>query len=457
MADSSALRSLQPRPSAHTGGQVRGIFATAGAVAALSVVVKGGTAVRELLVAWFFGTSDPLDAYLIGYAVPYFAVTLLAGSLPYVLVPAYLRVRAREGSTAAEALAGAVLGACTVGLVGLALIMAVAAPWYVRLVGYGFPPEKLAGAARIAVILAPTVLSGALISLLVGLLNAHQRFLAPALSPLISSGVMVASLLLLGSHLGVDALAYGLLAGSALELAWLYVLSKQHLKLTFAHGAGHPHMGEVGRSFLPTLVGSALMASTLLVDQAMSTGLPAGSVAALNYATRLVTLPLGLTAAALGTVVLPHYSERAAQGDWRGLHTSTRRYLRLIGAVTVPLAILIGVLAWPATDVLLNHGAFTGADVSVVAACIAALAPQVPFYTGVILLMRLALSLRLNTSIAIISGVNLALNVVLNAWLAPIAGVAGIALSTSLVYVCSFVLLLIRTERALKRRQAMLS
>ena len=427
------------------------IFAAAGAVAGVSIVVKGGTALRELVVAWLFGTSDPLDAYLVGYAVPYFVVTLLAGSLPHVLVPVYVRVHRREGAAAANDLASAVVSVCALALIALALVMGAAAAWYVPLVGYGFPRDKLPNSVHVALILAPTVVTGVLISVLAALLNAHRRFLPPAVSPLISSGVVVGCLLLFGASAGVDALAYGLLAGSALELVGLYVLSRRHLALRFAQPFSNPLVREVARSFVPTLIGSALMATTLLVDQAMSTGLPAGSVAALSYATRLVTLPLGLTAAALGTVVLPHYSELAARADWRALQASTRAYLRVIGAVTVPLAVLIGLLARPATDLLLNHGAFTGADVSLVAACIAALAAQVPFYTGVILLMRLALSLRLNTSLAIISGVNLALNVGLNAWLAPIIGVAGIALSTSLVYVVSFVLLLTRTEGALRR------
>ena len=106
------------------------------------------------------------------------------------------------------------------------------------------------------------------------------------------------------------------------------------------------------------------------------------------------------------------------------------------------------------TDLLLHRGAFSGADVATVAGCLAALALQIPFYTGVILLMRLALALKLNAAIAVISCANLALDVGLNAWLASFMGVTGIALSTSIVYACSFGLLLAVTRRRLSQPAA---
>ena len=97
-SDRWLVSSLNPPEALRIPGSGRGqapgqaadrrVFATAGAIVVVSLVVKAGTAVRELLIAWYFGTSDPLDAYLIAYAVPYFFITLLGASLAPVLVPA---------------------------------------------------------------------------------------------------------------------------------------------------------------------------------------------------------------------------------------------------------------------------------------------------------------------------------------------------------------------------------
>jgi putative peptidoglycan lipid II flippase len=438
-----------PTPRGHSTD--RHVLTTAGAIVVLSLIVKAGTAVRELLIAWYFGTSDPLDAYLIAYAVPYFFITLLGASLAPVLVPAYVELRVRHQRRGAETLVGDVIVVSTVGLVVVTIVLAAGAPLYLRLIAVNFAPEKLALAERLAAVLAPTVLTSVLVSLAGGILNAHNRFLAPALSPLISTSTVVCALFVFSSGSGVFALAFGLLAGTALELGLLVMLVRREVAPRFGRSLANRQLRNLGGRFVPTLIGALLMASTLLVDQAMSSALPAGSIAALNYANRLVTVPLGLTAAALGTVVLPHFSELVSSERWTELRSTIVRYLWSAALVTVPLAIGLFLLAGPLTELLLHRGAFSGADVATVTGCLAALAIQIPFYTGVIVLMRLALALKLNGAIALISCANLALDVGLNAWLAAFMGVAGIALSTSIVYACSFGLLLLVTQRRLRQ------
>jgi putative peptidoglycan lipid II flippase len=446
---------LEPRsPPLPTGGVQdtdRRIFTTAGAIVVLSLVVKAGTALRELLIAWYFGTSDPLDAYLIAYAVPYFFITLLGAALAPVLVPAYVGLRVRHLKRDAETLVGDVILVSTLALVVVAVVLAVGAPLYLRVMANGFSAEKLALAEGLTAILAPTVLTSVLVSVAGGILNAHNRFAAPALSPLISTGIVVVALFAFSGTSGVYALAFGLLAGTALEVVVLGALVRREMAPRFSRRLANPHLFELGARFVPTLIGAVLMASTLLVDQAMSTGLPGGSVAALNYANRLVTLPLGLTAAALGTVVLPPFSELVSNERWSELRSTIVRYLWKAAAVTIPLGLGLFLLASPLTELLLHRGAFSGADVATVAGCLAALALQIPFYTGVILLMRLTLALKLNAAIAVISGVSLVLDVGLNAWLASFMGVTGIALSTSIVYACSFGMLVVVTQRRLRQ------
>lgn len=440
-------------PSFATRSSDRRVVGSAALVAALSVAVKSATAVRELLVAWYFGLSGPLDAYLIAYAVPFFLVTLLAGSLPQVLVPAYVNLRSRGPAWSGENLVASVALVSTITLALLSMAVALGAPLYLPLVGRGFTPEKLALARTLTLFLAPTILSSVLISLAGAVLNAHQRFMVPALSPALSTLIVILALAALTSSLGIYALAGGVLVGTTVELALVGWFAFTAAEPRFGRKLWTPEVQDLTARFGATLVGAALMAGTVLVDQAMSSVLAPGSVAALNYAVRLVTVPLALTAAALGTVVLPHFSLIVAQERWTEASRTLRRYLLGAAGITTPIAILLALFATPLTDFLLARGAFTAQDALTVGPTVAASALQIPFYTCVIILMRLALALRLNLAIAVISAVNLALNVALNAWLASFFGVAGIALSTSLVYVCSFAMLLLVTQQQLRARQ----
>jgi putative peptidoglycan lipid II flippase len=431
-----------------TRGIARGVLATTATISVLSVLVKAGTALRELLIAWSFGTSDAIDAYLIAYAMPYFLITIIAGSLPGVFVPMYVRVRAQLDRDAASRLLISTVGLMLVLLAALSISLIAASRVYVPILGSGFSGEKQQLTSSLLLWLAPLLVTSSLISVVGATLNAHDRFIVPALSPLITTLSGAAALVALGS---IHALAAGTLVGSVLELGLLIVVLYS-AGVRFAVGGPRvsPYLRELVQRSAPTLVGSVLMASTVLVDQAMTSPLSAGSVAALNYATRLVTVPLSLTAAALGTVMLPYFSEMVSRQAWREVRAAMGRYLRIIALVTVPIAMLLIVLAQPLTIVLFARGAFATGDVPVVAATVAALAIEVPFYTAVILLMRVALAMQLNAAIAIVSAASLGINVALNAWLASFLGVVGIALSTSAVYVCASVMLWLIVRRQLR-------
>jgi putative peptidoglycan lipid II flippase len=280
-------------------------------------------------------------------------------------------------------------------------------------------------------------------------LNAHQHFLLAAVSPLITTAVVIILLAGLANSHGIYALGLGALIGTLIELAVVGTLTLRVASPRLSKRLWTPDIRELTVRFGATLIGAALMAATVLVDQAMSSTLAPGSVAALNYAIRLVTVPLALTAAALGTVILPHFSLMVSQARWPEANRALKRYL--IGAiiVTSPIAVMLAVFATPLTEILLERGAFTAQDALNVGPTLAASSIEIPFYTCVIILMRLALALRLNAALAVISAVNLALNIALNAWLSSFLGVAGIALSTSLVYMCSCAMLLLVTRRKL--------
>ena len=425
-----------------------GLLGTAATISLLSIAVKAGTAIRELLIAFFFGTGDALDAYLIAYAVPYFLITIIAGSLPVVVVPAYMRLRVRSGQPVASQLMVSTVVLTVVGLTPVVLALIVGTGLYLPLLGSGFSTSKLDLTASLVVILAPTLLTSTLIGLIAALLNAHNRFVLPALSPLITTLTGVCALLAFGT---IRALALGTLAGNLVELSALALVLRS-IGVPFHSGRFQvsPELRPVLLLLAPTLVGSVLMASTVLVDQAMTSPLGPGSVSALNYANRVVTFPLGLTAAALGTVALPYFSEMVSREAWQEIRASMGRYVRLIFLVTCPIAIGLAVLATPLTTVLFARGAFGSDDVPVVASTIAALALEIPFYSGVILIMRVALALRLNARLAVISALCVGINVALNAWFSTFLGVAGIALSTSVVYMCSFMLLWAVVSRRLR-------
>jgi putative peptidoglycan lipid II flippase len=211
-----------------------------------------------------------------------------------------------------------------------------------------------------------------------------------------------------------------------------------------------PEMKRVVGQYLPVVGAATMWCSTYLIDQAMASLLPPGSVAALNYGNKLVALVLTAGTMALGTAVLPYFSKMVASADWRGLKHTLMTYSRLILLVTIP-ATAVGIwLSTPLVRLCFQRGRFTADDVQVVSSIQSMYLLQVPFYTLGILLVRMISSLQANRFLLLNTVVGLTVNIVLDYVLMRVMGVAGIALARSLVYVASCTVLAIVLYRKLK-------
>lgn len=433
-----------------TSGSInRKIFGAAIIVAALTALVKVAAVVKELVVAWRFGTGDSLDAFLIAFVVPSFIINVVAGSFNAALIPTYIQVREQEGTKAAQRL----LSGSTVWSLGLlaitTILMVFTAPLYLPLIASGFSPEKLNLTFQLLCITTPVVLLSGLIVLWGAVLNAGERFAMAALSPVITPAITILFLLASKSW-GIFALAASLVCGATLELVLLgAALHRQGISLLPRWYGFDTHLRQVANQFAPMIAGSFLMCSSGLVDQSMAAMLSPGSVAALNYGNRVIAFPITLASTALSTAVIPYFSKMVACDDWTGVRHTLKYYMRLIFAFSVPLTGLLIIFSESIVQILFQRGSFTANDTHLVAQIQAFFALQIPFYVAGMLVVRLISAMRTNQILMYGSACNLVINIVLNYLFTQWLGVSGIALSTSCVYVFSFSLLLFVLNRKL--------
>jgi len=177
--------------------------------------------------------------------------------------------------------------------------------------------------------------------------------------------------------------------------------------------------------------------------------LPGGSVAALNYANKIVNMALTTAAPALSTAVLPYFSKMVAASDWQGCRHTLKRYSLLVISAAVPFTLLLIVMSRPLVKLIFQRGAFTAADTALVSSVQICYSIQIPFFIWGMLFVRFLSSIKRNDLLMYASGVNLVVDVVMNLILMRFWGVAGIALSTSLVYIGSFAFVAISTRRIL--------
>ena len=398
-------------------------------------MVLVATVARELVTAKYFGRGDAIDAYVIAYLLPSFVVNIIAYSFNLALIPAFVEVRQREGRAAAQRLfSGAMVWSLGM-LVGVVLLLALVAPLYLPLLGSGFSASKLLLTRHLLYVLLPLIALTGVTSNGTAVLNAGEQFALPGalavLPPLAAFGFVIA----LGRSWSVYSLAIGTVTGTALQVAALAWIARSHgIDLTPRWSGFDPELRLVIRQYVPMMAGALLIGSTDVVDQAMAAMLPGGSVAALSYARKIVSVLVVLGAIPLASASLPYFSEMAAKRAW----DACRRTLRTVGGVvllaTVPITLLLVFFAHPLIRILFQRGEFSPHDTVVVSHVEAWLAPQIPFYLLTSLGLRVISALKRNGVIMGIAAVTTTLNVILNLALMRIYGVAGIALSTSIVY-----------------------
>lgn len=419
------------------------------AVGILTLLVAISGALRDIAVAARFGTSGALDALLIALVLPTFGISVLVGSLASAFLPTYVRVREREGIACAHRL----FSSASFLLIGLlaacSLFLCLGGYLAMPLLGSGFTPSQLAQARSLFLILVPVLLIKGVSTVWAAGLNAINRLALPASSPALVPGAVVL-LLLLDPKPDIYRVAVGLVLGYAIEAAVLAVSSHRHGFVLIPRWYGFtPELRQMIRQYAPVCAGSFIMSSTVLVDQAMAAALPQGNVSTLHFGSKLVMLVLSVAYVGLGTALLPHYSRMVARRDWLGIRATVRLYASVIIACSIPLIMILVWFGEPLIGMLFQRGEFSAADRAHVARVQIFYALQIPFYLLNTLLVRLISSLRANHILMWGAALNLPVNIVLNYVFMQRWGVAGIALSTSVVYLlsCIFLTLMILRYR----------
>jgi putative peptidoglycan lipid II flippase len=430
----------------------RRIFSAALTVGALTLLVKAAAAGKDIFVARVFGLGDALDSFLMAYVIPAFAISVIAGSIYTAFVPVLVRVRETQGHADAKRLFANISFLAFVALTIVTVVLALSDKWLLRHLASGFEPSKLATTISLFEEMLPLILIGGMAFFCGAVLNSQNRFALAALAPILTPLAIVFALLVSGSGRDPHTLAFGTLCGSFCELCVVvWGLNKAgYLAVPKWHRMDESTRKVVSQ-YLPMVAGALIMSSTTVVDQLMATWLPAGSVSALNYGSKIATLGTGLAATALGTAALPYLSELVARRDVVGLRHTFRTYAKIILWTSIPLTVLGIVFSRQIVELLFQRGAFDAAATTTVTRVQQLFLLQIPFYILGILSVRMISSLSGNHVLGWIALSSFGSNLAGNYLLMPRLGVAGIALSTSIVYLGSTTICVVVVMKMLRK------
>ncbi|NMB89956.1 MAG: murein biosynthesis integral membrane protein MurJ [Chloroflexi bacterium] len=358
-----------PAPSAN-----RQIARAAGTVMVALVVSQLVGLLAKSLVGQTFGTGPESEAFFAANRFSEILFNLVAGgALASAFIPTFSSILVLEERRTAWKLAAAVANWVTLILLLLCSLAAVFAPQVVRYVlAPGFSatdPAKEALTVALLRIQLPSALIFGLSGLVMGILNAHQRFLLPALAPAMYSLGWVGSVLLLTPHLGIYGLAYGVVIGAGLhllvQLPALLRLPAMQYRPTL--GLDLPAVREVARLMGPRLLGVAVVQLNFLLNTYLASFQPDGSVSGISYAFPLMLMPQAAIAQSVATAALPTFSAQVARGQLGEMRASLAATLRGVLFLAIPASVGLVLLRTPVVALVYHSSEFTDQSVHLVA------------------------------------------------------------------------------------------
>lgn len=393
-------------------------------------------AAREVAIAYRYGISAEVDAYLFVFNLVNWPIGVWFSLLTVVLVPLATRIQ-HNTSAALPDFRAELLGLTLLFGLALGFLTWAVLPMLLQSSWTGLPPTTTVIAANMAPALALLVPLGMLISLLSAWMLTAGRH-ANTLLESVPALVLVMALLVF-SEGGAEPLVWGTLAGFVFHLfslaASLFRRGEIEAPRFTRQSTAWPAFWQ---GFGVMLIGQALMSITNIVDQFFAAHLGTGAIATLGYANRILALLLGMGAMAISRATLPVFSLAQAQGG-KQLHHVVTHWVRILFVLGVVAMIVSWGLAPWGVKLLFERGAFTAADTAAVLEVFRFGVAQLPFYFAGLVFVSY-LSSRSLYSWLLWSGVlGLCSKLIGNVLFVPACGVGGLTLATAVMYATNFV------------------
>ena len=325
--------------------------------------------IRDLVIARLFGADAGTDAFFVAFKAPNLLRRLFAeGAFAMAFVPVLSEYRERRGFSELKRFVDDTAGTMGLALFAITLVATLAAPVLVLVFAPGFaadPSQRLLAADMLRLTF-PYLLFIGLTAFAGAILNTHQRFAVPALTPILLNLVLIGCAFWLAPQMEqpIMALAWGVFLAGIVQLLFQFpFLHRLGLLPRPRFAPRDPGVRRLGRLMLPALFGSSAPQLSLLIDTLLASFLATGSISWLYYSDRLVEFPLGVLGAAAGTVILPHLSRTAALHDPAAFSNTIDWALRWVLLLGLPATVGLFALSGPIIATLFQSGAFGPNDV----------------------------------------------------------------------------------------------
>ncbi|VGO21266.1 murein biosynthesis integral membrane protein MurJ [Pontiella sulfatireligans] len=326
------------------------VIRSAGVVGSFTLLSRGLGMLRDIIIAYHFGTSLLASAFFVAFTIPNLFRRLFGeGALSASFIPVFIETRTKQGDRAAWEMAAKVVTMIAALLSAIAIVGVL-----IFSVGLNVPgvSEKWLTTFALSRIMFPYVLFICLAALSMAVLNSYKHFATSAFAPCLLNLILIGVMLLVFPLVGKEpdaraiALAWGvLLAGAAQVAIQMPALKRFGCPFKFSSRWNDPRIRQMLLLMGPAALGMAVTQFNVLIDRMLAMWIGAWAPAALFYSERMIYFPLGVIATAMGTVLLPTFSSHAAKGDHGAMSETIGQSLRHLAFIMIPASLGLLVLS----------------------------------------------------------------------------------------------------------------
>ena len=328
-------------------------------IALMVLLSKGVGFLREMIIAYRFGTGIDYDVYLIAVSIPMALYSLFGYAFSNLFIPTYgYAVSGADKKSALRAL-WSDFNFSLIAAVALTVGIILMAPAILRMIAPGLAAEYLPEAVMIIKVSSVVVILAVLEAFFRSVLNAEKHFLIPAAGPLMANLILIIFILLFAGRISTRAILYGLVVGYACQvIVTALAFRKTAMPGFFQWRLLRKHTDNLFETAVVILAVASALQVYSIADRYFASSMSPGIVSAFGYATLLVMMVVDIIAFAFSTAIFPYLIDAFAGKDRvRGTYL-LHRGIRMSLLFAMPLTVVMWVFSDKLILLLFQRGAF---------------------------------------------------------------------------------------------------
>ena len=408
---------------------------------------------RDRVLASEFGAGNILDSYYAAFRIPDLLFNLLIlGALSAAFIPIFTEYITRGDKKNGWRLINSVINIAIIVLLGIGVVVFIASPYLLRLITPGFDQARLSLAINFTRIMLLSPIFLGVSSIIGGALNSFGRFFVFSIAPIFYNIGIIFGAIFLVPIMGPVGLAWGVVIGAALHLlVQLPVLIYLGYRWQPSFEFRHPDLIRIFMLMTPVTFGLAISQLSLFVDTIIGSTLKIGSIAVINFANNLASLPIGLIGISFALSAFPIMARAASLADEEEFASSLNFSFRQIIYFIIPASVCLLVFRAQIVRLVLGAGLFSWRDTILTSRVLGYFAFGLFAQALIPLVVRAFYALKDSKTPVKISLFSLTINIIGSLTLPHFFGVVGLAMAMSLAVTINITLLLFSLSSKISR------